>query len=197
MRPIVFGMCVFMAACSSEGPAFPTSPSGAVTSAPTPAQTQARSGTELPLQGSFTREGAGEFNCPPVCPPTTLTITSENVGVASHLGRFTATSVDRVNLITDAATGSWTFTAANGDQIFTTTVGLEHHDVAPASVCHAPAIGPLVGNHAEVEATITGGTGRFAGATGRFIISIDETVDVGANQGCGSGSFKGVINLNR
>ena len=196
MRSFVFGLCVFAAACSDQGPSSPTSPSGGGASL-TAGVAQARVGADLPFRGSFTREGVGEFNCPPTCPPTVLTITSENVGEATHLGRFTATSVDEVNLITDAGTGTWTFTAANGDQLYTTTVGLEHHDVAPGEVCHAPIIGPLVGNHAELEATITGGTGRFAGATGTFIVSIDETVDLGANRGCGSGSFEGAIDLNR
>jgi hypothetical protein len=55
--------------------------------------------------------------------------------------------------------GSMTFTAANGDQLFTSYNGT-------ATPAMPAVIGELV--RADFEATITGGTGRFAGATGHL-----------------------------
>ena len=43
-------------------------------------------------------------------------------GTATNLGRFTAVQTERVDLATSAATGTYTFTAADGDQLVATTV---------------------------------------------------------------------------
>jgi hypothetical protein len=78
-------------------------------------------------------------------------------GEATHLGRFTWSSVEFVDFcaIEDGVVveGSFTMTAANGDQLFGTyeTVGLFGED----------------GNlHIEGTFEFTGGTGRFSDATG-------------------------------
>jgi hypothetical protein len=74
-------------------------------------------------------------------------------GEATHLGHFTLTAeaVVDVSLPGGPAAGSWTLTAANGDQLFVTFV--------------ATGIDPT---HGHGDFTIVGGTGRFQGATGSY-----------------------------
>jgi len=74
-------------------------------------------------------------------------------GGATHLGHFTLTAeaVVDVSLPGAPAAGSWTLTAANGDQLFVTFV----------------AIG-IDATHGHGDFTIVGGTGRFQGASGSY-----------------------------
>jgi hypothetical protein len=73
-------------------------------------------------------------------------------------------------------TGAATFTAANGDTLSTSVVG------------QATRIGPTTLSVVEVY-TITGGTGRFADATGSF--TLESTVD--QTTGVSTGTFSGAI----
>lgn len=190
MRPIVFVLCALAAACN-QGFESPTSPTSAP-SAPPPAQgsgasaqTQAMGGTSLPFSGSFTMATRGEVNCPPTCPPTTLRITGTEEGTASHLGSFTAVSLDIVDLATATATGTLTLTAADGDKLFTTTAGGEEQFIPPnLSIVRALA-------------TINGGTGRFEGATGTFTMLYRLEIDFQSATSTGAGTFEGLLNLNR
>lgn len=181
MRPIVLALCVSAAACSGQAVDSPTSPPRATAALPIPAQ----GGGELPLRGSFTMATTGVVNCPPTCPPTTVTINGTQEGTASHLGHFTATSVDVVDLATATSTGTFTFTAANGDQLFTTTTGGEDQFIPPNT------------SVVELVATIVGGTGRFAGATGTLTIRHTGAIDFATATSSGSGSLDGQISLNR
>jgi hypothetical protein len=142
MRYVVLGFCVFAAACAAP-PSAPTSPSSPVGGA---AVTQAQGGSELPFRGTLqateTEDGALHH----------LVAT----GNATQLGRFTLTSDFTVNSTTATASGTATWTAADGDQIFTTVVG------------HAVVTFPTA---AIVEThTITGGTDRFAGTSGSIVL---------------------------
>jgi hypothetical protein len=118
-------------------------------------------------------------------PPITLVITGTETGTASYLGRFTATSEDRVNTTNDTNTGTLNFTAANGDQLFTRTVGAQTGFIPPNI------------SMVTSTATVVGGTGRFAGTTGTFTIEVTHTIDFATNSATGSGTFEGHINLNR
>ena len=82
-----------------------------------------------------------------------------------------------VNLLFGSATGSAHFIAANGDSIFTEFLGQGE-----------PTDAPNVPHIVEIN-TITGGTGRFAGATGSF--TVERLVDL--TTGLTSGSFSGTI----
>ena len=97
-------------------------------------------------------------------------------GTATHLGKYTEHITMQINLPTRHSMGAATFTAANGDTLTATVEG----QATPAS----PGVLSIV----EVY-TITGGTGRFAGATGTF------TLESIANQATGvsSGTFSGAI----
>jgi hypothetical protein len=97
-------------------------------------------------------------------------------GTATHLGKYTERITMQINLPTRHSMGAATFTAANGDTLTATVEG----QATPAS----PGVLSIV----EVY-SITGGTGRFADATGSF------TLHSTANQATGvsSGTFSGAI----
>ena len=108
-----------------------------------------------------------------------LFVDGSGSGEATHLGRFAVTYEVEVDLLTHKTFGSSLFTAANGDSLSTDITGLG-----------TPTENPDV--HLVVEAhTITGGTGRFAGATGSFI----RTFLLNLVTGVTSGSFDGTILL--
>ena len=97
-------------------------------------------------------------------------------GTATHLGKYTEHITMQINLPTRHSMGAATFKAANGDTLTATVEG----QATPAS----PGVLSIV----EVY-SITGGTGRFADATGSF------TLHSTANQATGvsSGTFSGAI----
>jgi len=107
---------------------------------------------------------------------TTVTVATSGTGIGSHVGQFTFTQEVTVNITNGTDSGSAHFIAANGDGLDTTIAGSGHPT--------APNVFSITDVH-----TITGGSGRFAGAQGRF------TVD---SQASGvtfltSGSFEGTI----
>ena len=184
MKRVSLFVCVLAAGCSGAGTGTPTSPSSAAPPAASPPASAALAhGHALPLKGSFTLDTEATFNCPPVCPPTIMSVTGTLEGTATHLGRFTAVTTDRVDLATAAATGTYTFKAANGDELFATTVS-QGEPLVP------PNISTVNGT-----ATIVGGTGRFAGATGSFSYRFTGAIDFVAGTSTGSGSFEGSVQI--
>lgn len=170
MRYLILSVCVVATACGRGISDSPTSPTGGAMES---AQTEARGGSQLPFHGSL---DAHEQD---VAQPPFLLVNGTGDGTATHLGRFSATFTATVTLATGSATGSITFIAANGDHLAATFVG----QATPTNVAGVASI--------EEVATITSGTGRFAGATGAF------TIRRVLNQvtGVSSGSFDGTINL--
>jgi hypothetical protein len=98
-------------------------------------------------------------------------------GNATQLGRFSLAIPHVVNRANSTAIGSYEFAAANGDAVFADFTG----QATPTST---PGILSIV-----ETATITGGTGRFAGATGSF--TTERFFDTVA--GTTIGSFIGTI----
>jgi len=129
----------------------------------------ASDGTVVPFKGNLD----GQYGTP----SGTFPLINESIvatGHATQLGRYTMNIAETVNLLEASATGTFTFTAANGDTVYGTFTG------------HAQ-LGPLV---AIVEvANVLGGTGRFAGAAGSF--SINRVFDP-ANRTT-TGSFDGTL----
>ena len=167
MRYVIVGLCVFAAACGGESPSAPTSPSvgGA-------AVTEARGGSGLPFRGTLeSTERVVSEN------PTSAVRHLDGTGPATHLGRFTLSADFTVQIPSANATGTAIWTAANGDRIFASVAG------------HGDLVFPIV-TIAETH-TITGGTGRFADASGTM--SIDRTANIVT--GVSSGSLSGTINL--
>ena len=137
---------------------------GAVTAAPSGSAADA-----VPFNGRFD----GTQTVTPLTPPL-ASVETDVTGTATHLGRFTMELPHTVNFATRAAQGTCTIVAANGDTLV-------------ASFTGQAQIGPIVS--IVEQATITGGTGRFAGATGRF--TIERLFDPAA--GTTAGSFEGTI----
>lgn len=108
--------------------------------------------------------------------PPTASVAVSATGTATLLGRFTIELPHTVHLPTSTAQGTATLVAANGDIISATFAG-------------QAVLGPIV--HIVEHATITGGTGRFAAATGSFVI--ERVFDPGA--GTTTGSFAGSISI--
>jgi hypothetical protein len=186
MKRVSLFVCVLAAGCSGGGVNTPTSPSNAAPSAASaPASTALAQGQALPLKGSFSIATQASFNCPPTCPPTIMSVSATQEGTATHLGRFTAVQTERVDLATSSATGTYNFTAADGDQLFATTVS-QGEPLVPPNLSTINGTG-----------TIVGGTGRFAGATGSFSYRLTHAIDFASSTSTGSGSFEGSLDLNR
>lgn len=111
-----------------------------------------------------------------VAVPPTASLTRDGTGTSTYLGKYTEHIVMTIDLPTMSSTGAATFTAANGDTVTATVVG----QATPTDATTFSIV--------EIY-TITGGTGRFAGATGTFTLqsTVDETT------GISSGTFSGVI----
>jgi hypothetical protein len=107
----------------------------------------------------------------------TLVVDGSGVGQATELGRFAMTYHVTVDLGTGGSVGTATFVAANGDSFSTTIMGQG-----------TPTPDPTIAMIEEAE-TITGGTGRFAGATGSFTLHRVVSLVTGVS----SGSFNGAI----
>ena len=88
-----------------------------------------------------------------------------------HLGRTTMHATQTVNVLTGDLNNSPTYTAANGDMLFTAFVGTSS---PPPDVVF------------QGTETYVGGTGRFEGATGSSTLEGTATVDV---NGSGTGEY--------
>jgi hypothetical protein len=174
LRPIILAASVLAVACSDQVSSTPTSPTSMLLAS---TQTQ-RSATRLPFRGSFTAADQG------VVAPPNLLIQGTGEGTGTHLGRFTVSITEVVNLATASGTGTFDLTAANGDQLFATTAGGEDQ-FTPPNVSHVTLV-----------ATIVGGTGRFASATGTFTMERTAIINFAAGTSTSTGSFDGHINLN-
>jgi hypothetical protein len=110
-------------------------------------------GEQVPFKGGYEGEDVGT----PLAPPfVSAEVTA--AGNAAHLGNFTFVQVATVDTTTRIGRGVFQFTAANGDTVYGTVVG------------QAAFTPPNVLTILET-ATIEGGTGRFAGATGSFSVT--------------------------
>jgi hypothetical protein len=113
----------------------------------------------------------------PIDPQFLSELLMKGTGDATQLGRFTLVRPEIVNLLTSTSIGSIAFTAANGDILTADSTG-------KASPTATPGVVSIV-----ETAFISGGTGRFAGATGSFIIT--RSFDLATN--LTAGSFDGTI----
>ena len=130
---------------------------------------------QVPFKGSVQAVESYDIQFP------TMFVDTTGTGNATHLGRFTVTWEFTVNLLNGAGIGSAHFIAANGDSVFTESLG-------QGDPTETPGINRVVETH-----TITGGTGRFAGATESFIL---ERL-VSSVTGITAGSFNGTILIHK
>jgi hypothetical protein len=111
---------------------------------------------DRPLKGTSTGTNAVNLS--------TGAATNESSGHLSHFGAVTGNGVQTITLTgpnTLSFTGSGVTIAANGDELFATTSGTGALTTGVAT--------------ATTRNTITGGTGRFAHATGTFVVTSRST----------------------
>jgi hypothetical protein len=125
---------------------------------------------ETPFKGTLNAVETGQVIFP------TRFLDREGTGNATHLGKYTEHVVMQINIPTLSSMGAATFTAANGDTLSASVVG------------EATRTGPTALSIVE-DYTITGGTGRFADATGTF--TLESTLD--QTTGVSTGTFSGAI----
>ena len=134
-------------------------------------------GEQVPFRGRL--EGI-VATVTPLTPPF-VAVTLEGEGNATQLGHFDVSSSLVANAADGTAVGTYEFTAANGDTL-----------TADYTEYFAPTDVP--GVFADViTATITGGTGRFAGATGSFVSyrAADHVTGIVTD------TFEGTISISR
>ena len=129
-------------------------------------------GEQVPFKGSL----EGVVTVTPLQPPY-VSVLVKATGNGTQLGQFTLAIPHTVNRTNRTAVGTYEFTAANGDMLFADFTG-------QATLTAIPGV-----LYIEETATITGGTGRFAGATGSF--TCERFFDTIA--GTTIGSFEGTI----
>jgi hypothetical protein len=103
------------------------------------------------------------------CPHTDLwigglQIRSEATGTAAHLGRVTMTAAHCAAFDSSIVGGQLTLTAANGDEIHVGYTGTCPYDPATAVIGET-----VITCHVMLD--VTGGTGRFAAATGDAVMT--------------------------
>lgn len=128
---------------------------------------------QVPFRALFMEEGNAVVQFPLVH----ITVNAE--GTALHMGTATAVTTDQtLNLLTGLATATYTVTAANGD---TLVLHVDIHEAVSATGAR------ISGNY-----TVTGGTGRFDGATGSGIMTGFATF-TGATTSVGWLALEGTI----
>ena len=129
----------------------------------------------VPFKGTFDARDAGVVQFP------TLLINGGGAGTASHIGRFTFTYTTKVDLTNALSSGVIQLVAANGDVINGVSVGRGEPTDTPNLT------------HVIQLVTITGGTGRFQGASGSFTSDALLVNDTQTGIGLSSGTLKGTI----
>jgi hypothetical protein len=127
---------------------------------------------QLPFKGTLAGIETDQFQ-----PPNTIVVNGTGSGNATHLGLFTVEYEIAVDLATGAGPAAAHFVSANGDSLFCEGNG-------QATDTAIPGVVMIVESY-----TITGGTGRFAGAAGAF--TVERVVELAT--GVTSGGFKGNI----
>lgn len=130
----------------------------------------------VPFKGKWT--GQLVSPTPSTIDPTIIEETAEGGGNATHLGRYTMESISTSTVDSSLAAGAQVFTAANGDQVFATFTGE-----------FVTGTDGLIDG--ELDATITGGTGRFLNSTGYFTFRVTTDPLTGRSVATFNGKISG------
>ena len=126
---------------------------------------------ELPFKGTLQSVETYVVN-PPI-----MAVTANGSGNATQLGQYAISYEVEVNLETLAGVGSAQLVAANGDILYANMSG----QATPTETAD-------VFNVVE-EFTITGGTGRFANASGSFTLNREVNITTGVTSGTMNGTI--------
>jgi len=116
---------------------------------------QARGAEERPFRGS----DVGGFAIPENCSDGRLQIVITGIGHATQVGRYAYSASECFDPVSGTFAGSATLTAANGDTLLGSYVGRVFGTTDPNVITY------------EEELEVSGGTGRFAGATGTLQVT--------------------------
>jgi len=170
--PVVFAAAALVLTACAESSVLEPSVRGtaprALSATPTPAASPSR-----PAGGTCTLASRPIILPPlPGQPGNVVRRQTEWVCQLQHLGRTTATATETGTAMAGGSTvtGTAVFTAANGDELFTAFGGL-------ATFPDQNGIVTFSGTE-----TVTGGTGRFAGASGSFTRATRVNVFLGSGQ---------------
>ena len=172
IRPVILSLGALALAACAESPLL--EPNVDVSAARSHAASPSR-----PAGGTCTMVGRMILPPLPGQPANVTRRQTEWVCQLKHLGRTTLTNIDAgaVGATGTTLTGTAVLTAANGDQLFTTASGT-------ATFPDANGIVTFRGTD-----TVTGGTGRFAGASG----SLTRTARVSVRVLNGTYEFDGTL----
>lgn len=126
---------------------------------------QASAGSLVPFRATFANTNT-MAPCPPNAPVPSFCVALAGSGHATHMGKIQDSGFVVVNLASNCGPGcvtdfvSHTVTAANGDQIMLESTGKN-------SATPDPTIRSRTGTY-----VVTGGTGRFSGASGSGTASV-------------------------
>ena len=109
--------------------------------------------------------------------PPIMSVTANGSGNATQLGQYAISYEVEVNLETLVGEGSAQIVAANGDILYANLLG------------QATPTGTTDVLNVVEEFTITGGTGRFANASGSFTVSRVVNITTGVTSGTLSGNI--------
>jgi hypothetical protein len=152
--PVVLFSLLSLAACTGDSPTHPLQP----TALPDQAVAFGEASVTRPIRGYC----EATYAEPPVFAfPILHHVSTGSCGLL-RLGPVSIHTVGQINVVTGVQHAQITYTAPNGDQVFATSVGT------------GTPSGPTTIDFSGVT-TITGGTGRFAGATG--VMNATGTVD--------------------
>ena len=115
----------------------------------------APAGEQVPFKGSL----GGVVTHTPVDAQTDFVLV-EATGTATQLGLFAVTVPHYVNTTTRTAVGYYEFTAANGDTLYAEFTGQARPTATPGVI--------YIVETATIDPDLS--TGRFAGATGSFVV---------------------------
>jgi hypothetical protein len=135
----------------------------------------------VPFKGKLTAVVTSEevtVTNPDMTTTTTTEETLEGVGNGTHLGRFAVEGETTSTDDAEAAGGTMTFIAANGDEVWATVTG--------ESVIGSDGLVDT-----EIEGTIVGGTGRFDTSTGYFTMYITTDPVTNAAKATYNGKISG------
>ena len=171
---VLIGAVFLFVGCSqTTSPSSPTSvPSTGASFTLSPLAVSAAAQHQVPFKG--TMQGTDTDSDPTA---TSIVVTSSGVGIGTHLGQFSFTQRVTLSFTTFTSAGTSHWVAANGDSFDTMIAGSGQPTGTPGEFA-------ITDIH-----TITDGTGRFAGAHGRFKV---ERVASGITFAT-SGSFEGAI----
>jgi hypothetical protein len=126
---------------------------------------QASAGSLVPFRATFANTNT-MAPCPPNAPAPSFCVALAGSGHATHMGKIQFSGLTVVNLASNCGPGCFTdsgpntLTAANGDQITLDNTGKN-------SATSDPTIRTKTGTY-----VVTGGTGRFSGASGSGTASV-------------------------